>query len=43
MAFDYISGLPEWQEDVDFREDDEEGEERKPKPTTAACKAMYEQ
>ena len=43
MAFDHISGLPEWEEEDDFREDDEEGEEWKPKPTTEACKAMYEQ
>lgn len=43
MAFDHISGLPEWEEDDDFREEDEEGEEWKPKPTTEACKAMYEQ
>jgi hypothetical protein len=43
MGFDHISGLPEWEDDDDFREDDEEGEEWKPKPTTEACKSMYEQ
>ena len=43
MAFDKISGLPEWEDDDDFREDDEEGEEWKPKPTTEACRAMYGQ
>jgi hypothetical protein len=42
MAFDKLSGLPEWEDD-DFREEDEEGEGWKPKPTRDACKAMYEQ
>lgn len=43
MGFDKLSGLPEWEDDDDFREDDEEGEEWKPKPTTEACRAMYGQ
>jgi hypothetical protein len=42
MAFDKISGLPEWDDD-DFRDEDDEGEEWKPNPTRDACKAMYEQ
>lgn len=42
MAFDKISGLPEWDDD-DFRNEDEEGEEWKPNPTRDACKEMYEQ
>lgn len=41
MGFDKISGLPGWDDD-DFRDEDE-GEEWKPRPTTEACKAMYEQ
>ncbi|MBK6938326.1 MAG: hypothetical protein IPH18_16805 [Chitinophagaceae bacterium] len=43
MGFDNLSGLPNWEDEDDFRGDDEEGEEWKPKPTTEACKAMYEQ
>ncbi len=42
MAFDKISGLPEWDDD-DFLNEEEEGEEWKPKPTRDACKALYEQ
>ena len=42
MAFDKISGLPEWDDD-DFREDDEEGEGWKPNATRNACKEMYQQ
>jgi len=42
MAFDEISGLPEWDDD-DFRDEDDEGEEWKPNPTRDACKALYEQ
>lgn len=44
MAFDNISGLPEWDDD-DFRDEDEEGEgeEWKPNATRDACKEMYEQ
>ncbi len=42
MGFDNISGLPDWEEDA-FRDDDDEGEGWKPRPTTDACKAMYEQ
>lgn len=42
MAFDKISGLPEWDDD-DFRDEDEEGEGWKPNPTRDACKEMYEQ
>lgn len=43
MGFDHISGLPDWEDEDDYRDDDEEGDEWKPKPTTEACKAMYEQ
>lgn len=43
MGFDHISGLPNWEDEDDYRDDDEEGDEWKPKPTTEACKAMYEQ
>jgi hypothetical protein len=42
MAFDKISGLPEWDDD-DFRDEDDEGEEWKPTLTRDACKDMYEQ
>lgn len=43
MAFDDLSGLPEWEDD-DFTDDeDNEGEEWKPRPTRDAAKAMYEQ
>ena len=42
MAFDKISGLPEWDDD-DFRDDEEEGEGWKPNPTRGACKEMYHQ
>lgn len=42
MAFDKLSGLPEWEDD-EFDDDDNEGEEWKPKPTKEAAKAMYEQ
>ncbi|MDZ4796303.1 MAG: hypothetical protein SGI83_18680 [Bacteroidota bacterium] len=42
MGFDKLSGLPEWEDD-DFQEDDNEGEQWKPRPTSDACKAMYEQ
>ena len=43
MGFDHISGLPDWEDEDDYRDDDEEGDEWKTKPTTEACKAMYEQ
>lgn len=39
MHFDHLSDLPEW--DDDKFNDEEEGEEWKPKPTKEACKAMY--
>lgn len=42
MGFDNISGLPDWDDDA-FRDEDDEGEDWKPRPTTEACKAMYEQ
>ncbi len=42
MAFDKISGLPEWDDD-DFQDDDEDGEGWKPNPTRDACKEMYHQ
>ena len=42
MAFDKISGLPEWNDD-DFHDRDEEGEQWKPNPTRDACKEMYQQ
>ncbi|HEX4875462.1 MAG TPA: hypothetical protein VFV31_02250 [Chitinophagaceae bacterium] len=42
MAFDKLSGLPEWEDD-EFDDEDNEGEEWKPKPTKEAAKAMYEQ
>lgn len=42
MAFDKLSGLPDWDDD-EFEDDDNEGEEWKPKPTKEAAKAMYEQ
>lgn len=42
MAFDHLSGLPEWRDD-DFEDEDNEGEEWKPRPTRDAAKAMYEQ
>ena len=42
MGIDRISGLPDWDDDA-FRDEDDEGEEWKPRPTTEACKAMYEQ
>lgn len=42
MAFDKLSGLPEWDDD-EFEDDENEGEEWKPKPTKEAAKAMYEQ
>lgn len=42
MGFDKLSGLPEWEDD-DFQDNDDEGEEWKPRPTSEACKAMYEQ
>ncbi|MEQ1676958.1 MAG: hypothetical protein ABL876_09670 [Chitinophagaceae bacterium] len=43
MSIDDLSGLPEWEDDDDFRDEEEEGEEWKPNPTRDACKAMYEQ
>lgn len=43
MGFDHISGLPDWEDEDDYRDEEEEGDEWKPKPTTEACKAMYEQ
>jgi hypothetical protein len=42
MAFDELSGIPEWEDDH-FDEEDEEGEKWKPRPTKDAAKAMYEQ
>lgn len=43
MKIDDLSGLPEWDDDDDFRDETEEGEEWKPNPTRDACKALYEQ
>ncbi len=42
MGIDDLSGLPEWEEDA-FRDEEDEGEEWKLRPTSEACKAMYEQ
>lgn len=42
MGFDKLSGMPDWEDD-DFDEEDNEGEEWKPRPTRDAAKAMYEQ
>ncbi len=41
MSLDNLSGMPDW--DDQFFEDDNEGEEWKPRPTRDAAKAMYEQ
>ena len=42
MDFDKLSNMPKWDDD-DFRDEEEEGEEWKPKPTRDACKALYVQ
>lgn len=42
MRIDDLNELPEWDDD-EFRDEDDEGEEWKPNPTRALCKAMYEQ
>ena len=42
MEYDNLSDLPEWDDD-DFRDEDDEGEEWKPKPTRDACKELYQQ
>lgn len=42
MDFDKLSRMPEWDDD-DFHDEDEDGEEWKPKPTRDACKALYQQ
>jgi hypothetical protein len=38
MSLDNLSGMPDW--DDQFFEDDNEGEEWKPRPTRDAAKAM---
>ena len=43
MDFDKLSDLPDWDDDDDFRDEDEEGEGWKPNPTRDACKALYQQ
>lgn len=40
MKDDYLSDLPEWEDD-DFNDEDNEGEEWKPNPTREACKKLY--
>ena len=42
MDYDKLSDLPEWDDD-DYRDEEDEGEEWKPNPTRAACKALYMQ
>jgi hypothetical protein len=42
MRHDHLSDLPEWNDD-EFKDEDDEGEGWKPKPTREACKALYYQ
>lgn len=42
MKDDYLSDLPEWEDD-EFRDEDTEGEGWKPNPTREACKNLYMQ
>jgi hypothetical protein len=42
MRIDDLNELPDWN-DNEFRDENDEGEEWKPNPTKALCKAMYMQ
>jgi hypothetical protein len=42
MNIDDLSDLPDWN-DLPFSFEDNEGDECKPNPTRAACKALYQQ
>ncbi len=41
MNSDHFSDLPDWDDEIFFLDEDEEGEEWKPNPTREACKTLY--